>query len=637
MNPYQGSPSLSPDAREKVLQTFRHTLQLAQEGRNEEALLGCDFILKMDARFAPARRLLESLRGVPVGTAIDLSPFTEYAGVESAGEELPDAAEVPSELPPAGAAPTMPGAPAAPPKPGAPLKDLVFDDFASADPFGGNLNFSTAASPSVKIPPASADEPPAHVPGLDDAAAEPAPSAPAPAPSAAPVRPTSSPSQVDPRITQFLKQGDEAQTRGNTQEAIDLWSRVFLIDLANDEASKRIDAARESQATTARKIDMLLQEGIQQYDAGDLQGARHKFLDVLALSDSDATARSYLNQIDSALSPKGAPAVTATTDSDFMKNELEAPHMPSYAPDEDGSLEMAMSGKHGIPADVDLSGSTARPGSASRRRGGLDVRVLIGVGIVVLGAIAFGTYWFLRRPVSRTPTPVDTRAVIAHPSPARKEASPENPIAKAQALFDQGKSDEAIAILVAVADSDPRHNEIIAKIDQFRQAAAPTPALVARPANIEELRATGFAALRASRYIEAVKALDLVARARPDDVDAIQALAQANEKVKAFGSALKSYNEADYETAIKLLWELRKQEPKNQDVEEYLMNSYVNNGIQNLQSGNMTKATTALQEALQLRPNDAEAKRLHAFAKKYQKGTSDLLARTFVKHIVIRQ
>ena len=193
------------------------------------------------------------------------------------------------------------------------------------------------------------------------------------------------------------------------------------------------------------------------------------------------------------------------------------------------------------------------------------------------------------------------------------------------------------AILVAVADSDPRHNEIIAKIDQFRQAAAPTPALVARPANIEELRATGFAALRASRYIEAVKALDLVARARPDDIDAIQALAQANEKVKAFGSALKSYNEADYETAIKLLWELRKQEPKNQDVEEYLMNSYVNNGIQNLQSGNMTKATTALQEALQLRPNDAEAKRLYAFAKKYQKGTSDLLARTFVKHIVIRQ
>ena len=61
MNPYEGSPSLAPDAREKVLQTFRHTLQLARDGRNEEALLGCDFILKMDPRFAPARQLLELL------------------------------------------------------------------------------------------------------------------------------------------------------------------------------------------------------------------------------------------------------------------------------------------------------------------------------------------------------------------------------------------------------------------------------------------------------------------------------------------------------------------------------------------------------------------------------------------------
>src|SRR5204863_2581870 len=77
-SPYPGSPSLSNEAREKVRQTFRHTIQLARSGRNEEALLGCDFILKMDARFQPARRLLETLRGIASGTVVDLTPFAEY-------------------------------------------------------------------------------------------------------------------------------------------------------------------------------------------------------------------------------------------------------------------------------------------------------------------------------------------------------------------------------------------------------------------------------------------------------------------------------------------------------------------------------------------------------------------------------
>jgi len=65
---YPGSPSLSAEAREKVLQTFRHTLEMARAGRNEDALLGCDFILKMDARFTPARRLLASLFCGAAGT-----------------------------------------------------------------------------------------------------------------------------------------------------------------------------------------------------------------------------------------------------------------------------------------------------------------------------------------------------------------------------------------------------------------------------------------------------------------------------------------------------------------------------------------------------------------------------------------
>ena len=57
------------------------TLEMARAGRNEDALLGCDFILKMDARFAPARKLLASLRGVAAGTVVGSLLVAGLAGL----------------------------------------------------------------------------------------------------------------------------------------------------------------------------------------------------------------------------------------------------------------------------------------------------------------------------------------------------------------------------------------------------------------------------------------------------------------------------------------------------------------------------------------------------------------------------
>ena len=660
MNPYEGSPSLALDAREKVLQTFRHTLQLARDGRNEEALLGCDFILKMDARFAPARQLLEVLRGVASGTRVDLAPFAAHAPAPAPSQPgtaaqalaaLADSApSAPKPLPP----PAAPAAPAGPSAPAGSLDDLVFDDFASAGPTAAPAPpapSAAAPTPSVRPlsspfgTPAAEDVPPEAVSGGFDLATDPfgAGEAPAAAPDAGPPEagppasrapvPTTAAS-TDPRIAQFLRQGDEALSRGNPQEAIDLWSRVFLIDLSNDEASRRIDAAREQLADTSRKVDLLLSEGVQLYEAGDLAGARSRFLDVLALSEHDATARSYLNQIEAGLASPAPSASSPTADSDFMRHELEAPHPPSFAEGAEPSLEESLIGGE-TPAES-ASEKAERPGlRAPRRGGGLDLRIVLAVGFVLLLAIGAGAWWFFRG--RRSKPPVDTKTAVTQPA-TKAKALPDDPFAKAQLLFDQGKVDLAIQTLLSISDADPRHNEALTKIDQYRNAAAPTPAApVAAPANIEELRAQGFAALKASRYIEVVKALDPVVKARPDDAEAAQALKKAREQVDALRSAAKSYTEGDYDSSIKLLWELRKSDPKNQDVEDYLVNAYVNSGVQSLQSGNMDRAAQAFQEASKVRPADAEAQRLLKFSKRYAKGTNDLLSRVFVRHLTLRQ
>jgi tetratricopeptide (TPR) repeat protein len=415
--------------------------------------------------------------------------------------------------------------------------------------------------------------------------------------------------------------------RGQIQEAIDLWSRVFLIDLSNEEASHRIDAARETQAATARKIDMLLAEGVQSHEAGDLAGARNKFLDVLALSENDATARGYLNQIDSALATPGVggPPVTAPTpDSDFMRNEIEAPHAPSFA-DEASALEEAPLGEGATPERATLQKSG---------RSRVDVRVLIGAAILLLVVIAGGTYWFLRTGRS---TPAPAAAPASPGAPGVQTRSADDPFQKAQALFDAGKIDEAIGVLLKLPDSDPRHNEALVRIEKMKSSAAPTPAPAApSDAALDGMRAAGFAAVASSRYIDAVKNLNPVVKARPQDAEAAVALKRALDQVAALSSAVRSYNEGDYDSAIKLLWEARKQDAKNQDVEEYLASAYVNSAIQALQAGNMAKAQSALKEATELRPGDAEAQRLLRFARKYPRGATDLLSKILIKHLTVR-
>jgi tetratricopeptide (TPR) repeat protein len=677
MNPYEGSASLAPEAQEKVLQTFRHTLQLVRDGRNEEALLGCDFILKMDARFAPAHRLLASLRGVPAGQRIDAAPFALYL-----------------EAPHVEAAPPVEGSPfdveststasrsaMRPPSSGG-LDDLVFDDLTPRTPAAvpgapaataAEISFAGVAgtsgvAPSVAsagfaigsgiAPPAAAPPTPAHEdldmsisttqgsPGLSPGPPRQAPATPSPRPAPVPGPPSTS---LDPRIMQFLKQGDDAMVRGNPQEAIDLWSRVFLIDLSNEEASRRIDQAREMLADSARKVDVLLAEGTQLYDAGNLSAARAKFLDVLALSEHDATARSYLKQIDAALAAPGAQD-GAGGDSEFLRTEIEAPVPSSYADDNEG-LDTSRTLAVVVPDDTEAPSEARVAPSPPKRRSPIqiDLRVLLPVALVVLVAIAGGAWWTFRgksagtRPVQAPAAaePKARTAVAPAPAPgpatARPKPADEDPIARAQALFLQGKVDAATQVLLSVPDNDPRRNEALAKIDQYRNAGAPPPAPTApNSTNLEQLRAQGLAAMKTSRYIDAFKALDPVVKAYPNDTEAARALLRAREAVDGLRAAVKSYSEGDYESAIKLLWELRRSDPKNQDVEEYLLNSYVNSGLQALQSGNNARATEALQDAAKIRPSDREVQRLLRFSRKYPKGPTDLMARIYVRHLSLR-
>jgi tetratricopeptide (TPR) repeat protein len=68
---YPGNAALPKEARDKILSTFRHSLNLYKTGKMDDCAVGCDFILKMDPRFAPARQLLDKMKNpaAPVDVA----------------------------------------------------------------------------------------------------------------------------------------------------------------------------------------------------------------------------------------------------------------------------------------------------------------------------------------------------------------------------------------------------------------------------------------------------------------------------------------------------------------------------------------------------------------------------------------
>jgi tetratricopeptide (TPR) repeat protein len=292
------------------------------------------------------------------------------------------------------------------------------------------------------------------------------------------------------------------------------------------------------------------------------------------------------------------------------------------SPESAGDFELA-------PAESERGAPPPRP------RGRIDVRVLLGAAVLVLAVVAGGTYWFLRvRPAAR---PGKAEAPVKGGAPGTPGAAPTDVFQRAQALFDAGKIDEAIGVLAKLPESDPRHTEALVRIEKMKFSAAPTPGpALPSAAVLDEMRVAGFTAMASSRYIDALKNLDPVVKARPQDTEAALAAQRAHEQVDALRSAAKSYNEGDYDSAIKLLWELRRGDAKNQDVEEYLVNAYYNAAVQSLQAGNVPKAMTAVKEATDLRPGDAEAQRLMRFARKYPKGATDLLSRILIKHLTVR-
>lgn len=200
--------------------------------------------------------------------------------------------------------------------------------------------------------------------------------------------------------------------------------------------------------------------------------------------------------------------------------------------------------------------------------------------------------------------------------------SPDSPEAK-RMLADLGKA--------SPGEAGP--GMTVEKGTEIATAPASETAPSAADTAAARLRTAGERALAQKHYIEAMKNFSQAASAFKSDPTFAQAMGVATDKVSALTPAVKLYNEGEYETAIPILWRIFQEDRENQDARTYLLRSYYNQGVTQLQNGLYPKAIQSFDEALALEPTDMEASRNKKFAERYLKGDLDLMGRIYVRHL----
>jgi tetratricopeptide (TPR) repeat protein len=617
---YPGNLSLPVEVREKILSTFRHTLDLLQDGKLDDCLIGCDFILKMDPRFAPARKLqekarnpkaevdLEELRAIVAPPA---PPSRETGPVQTA---MPVGQPSPRSAPwtdPAGA-----GMPAAEvrrdtdPAAVSGLEHLSLDSLSLDGPLANPSD--TGGSREAGLPfQAGLPHEDGSSPGFGDFSFEPT----AADPGLASPRAVS----TEQEIAGLLRQGDDAHAAGDRQQAIEIWSRIFLIDINNADAVSRIEKARGEMAEESRRLAPPLEQGRESIAKGNLAGERKQF-DGLWLDEKPSAPLSPPPAIPVAPpSPSPHDLSTVVATGDVLAEEMDQSGPP-------GRRSWGTRPRTEAAPEVETAAEAAPPKRASIRVN-RRVAILAGAVLVLLGA---GVFVVMR--------PHGTKTAVARPGSAPS-------LEHATALFREGKIAETTEELRRIPRSDPDYakaQKLLASLETPKGAsesapAASAPAAAAAAAgtatNPAAVRAEAEKALAEKRYIDAMKAFSSVAPSFSGDPTFAQEMASASEKVAELTPAVKLFNDGEYETAIPILWRIYQASRDNQDARSYLLRSYFNQGIAQLQNGLYDKAKESFNEVLGLDPQDAEAARHGQFADHYRSGDLDLLGRIYVRYI----
>ncbi|MDQ6802330.1 MAG: tetratricopeptide repeat protein [Acidobacteriota bacterium] len=425
------------------------------------------------------------------------------------------------------------------------------------------------------------------------------------------------------KVQGYLADGDRAFDSGQFQQAIDLWSRIFLIDVTNEQASERIEKAKLRRRDIDQKGDALLATGIQAFDRGDHNAARETFGKLLQLDPQNPTAKEYLEKLTEVGTEGGAAGFAASY---IAPKPSAASPPPSDIWSEDAVTSDASLIPPSAPAAARRPPSAkaaAKPAPAPASTSGLPMKAI--VIVLVLAVLAAGG-WFAWSKFMAKPA-VDTAAT-------------ESIFNSANSLSQKGQYDAAIALLQDVKPSDPQHDKALSMIaDLQAKKSQATEQVNGRPteAVFRESLANGKSAFDARDYDAAKKAFDTAARIKPLPPDMKALYDTAAQQVGKLEGAKALFNSQRYQDALTNLQSLAQQDPQNQSIRRMIADSHFNLGAIALQEERLPDAAREFDDVLKTDATDELAKRSKLLAARYDGQPKDLLYRIYVKYLPMRK
>ncbi len=427
------------------------------------------------------------------------------------------------------------------------------------------------------------------------------------------------------RIAELYRQGQGAFEREDYLEAIDIWSRIYLIDPDNAEAGAAIDEARKRQDEIDRAVEQKLFEAQEAADAGDTAKALGIAHEILAAHPDNLAAQQLVENLSRQGAPAGKPASAS-------EQPEEVPPAPPAAPKAAGPADVDAdlfdttetgTAEPSPPEDLSETGAAAPPelppqetipSRRGPRPGGMRL-ILLGLGAVVIVAIGL---WFGSKLMSG-----------AHAGKAAGSA--DRVLAQAEALYKKGQPEKAIRLLEGFHASNMDQVRIARRLRIYKKALTPPT-----PTPPPEEAAKAQEAFTSGNWLEAYRLATQGLAQHPGDAGLSTLRTKILDEEKQIGPLIEAERQGDYETAVGIARELAVRYPKHPELKRELARDLFNLAVNDLRAYNLTGASNQLQALLKVNPADAEAHRILRFIAKYQVRPVDMQLKVFIGSLSYR-
>lgn len=429
------------------------------------------------------------------------------------------------------------------------------------------------------------------------------------------------------KVENFISEGRKLIAAKKFQDAIDVLTRVFILDEENKEAQILIDEAKTGLQELEQKVNLILNEAISAYDSQDYEKSKELLNKVLELFPGHREADFYLKEIEAKSQNVGFQLEqNAGVSTGFQLEQDSFTFEASEEITEDLSSlvtgqakeepKLVVSPPEPIVPTKPIP-SSVKEKVAKPKKEGKQPPIKVVVGIVVALILVGGAFFVIPMVWNKFFKPKPTAMVI--PPAPKKEQKKEIEIPPQNQQTQQSQAPKTLNEILLEANTAMQEKKYEKAVNLYTQA-------------------------------ESMAKMDLEIKSKLESARIALAKQQEEEvRIQRFVSdyekAVKYFKMSEYGEAVRISWRLiypKEQENfavqmgKADSIKKIIKNGYFNWAVKDLKAGNPSVAKKNLQDLLDFDPRDSKAREILSFAEKYSKSQIDEDYRTKVQDLSYR-